>query len=226
VVSAVVELQIDGYIGRFGSTSVDIWVSQKHREDNPCRAKISGPPCRPALTYLHTPISHLPMRFALIDRIIEIEPDVKITAVKTLTLAEEYLADHFPNFPVMPGVLMIEAMTQAGAWLVRASENFQHSIVILKEAANVKYGQFFEPGQTMTIRAEIIKRDEHETKIKASGSVDGRLIVGARLTLKQYNLADNSPIHRETDEQIIREMRAQYALLTFSLQKQAAEMNT
>lgn len=165
------------------------------------------------------------MRFALIDRIVEIEPDVKITAVKTLTLAEEYLADHFPNFPVMPGVLMIEAMTQAGAWLVRASENFQHSIVILKEAANVKYGQFFQPGQTMTIRAEIIKRSDHETKLKASGSVEGRMTVSARLTLKQYNLSDTSLLHRDTDQQILEDLRKQFALLTVSSNKLAAEMS-
>ena len=164
------------------------------------------------------------MRFVLIDRIVELEPDVKITAMKTLTLAEEYLADHFPNFPVMPGVLMIEAMTQAGAWLVRVSDNFRHSVVILKEAANVKYGQFFEPGQTMTVRAEIIKRSDEETKLKTSGVVDGRMIVGARLTLKHYNLADTAPLHRETDQQIIREMRAQFALLNHSSQKSAAEM--
>jgi 3-hydroxyacyl-[acyl-carrier-protein] dehydratase len=164
------------------------------------------------------------MRFVLIDRIVELEPDVKITAVKTLTLAEEYLADHFPNFPVMPGVLMIEAMTQAGAWLVRASENFKHSIVILKEAANVKYGQFFEPGQSMTIRAEIIKRGDEETKLKAHGVVDGRMIVSARLTLKHYNLADTAPIHRETDQQIIHEMKAQFALLNYSSQKLPAEL--
>jgi 3-hydroxyacyl-[acyl-carrier-protein] dehydratase len=180
---------------------------------------------RTSLSHHCTPISHDPMRFVLIDRILELEPDVKITAVKTLTLAEEYLADHFPNFPVMPGVLMIEAMTQAGAWLVRASENFRHSIVILKEAANVKYGQFFEPGQTMTIRAEIIKRSEEETKLKANGAVDGRMIVGARLTLKHYNLADANPIHRETDQQIIREMKAQFALLNHSSQNVATEMS-
>jgi 3-hydroxyacyl-[acyl-carrier-protein] dehydratase len=163
------------------------------------------------------------MRFVLIDRIVELEPNAKITAVKTLTLAEEYLADHFPNFPVMPGVLMIEAMTQAGAWLVRASDDFRHSIVILKEASNVKYGQFFEPGQTMTIHAEILKRDENETKIKASGSVHGRMTVGARLTLKHYNLGDADPLHRETDEQIVRELRSQFALLNCVSQKQAAD---
>ena len=55
------------------------------------------------------------MRFTLLDRIIDFEPGDRITAVKSLAMAEEYLADHFPNFPVMPGVLMLEAMTQAGA---------------------------------------------------------------------------------------------------------------
>jgi 3-hydroxyacyl-[acyl-carrier-protein] dehydratase len=164
-----------------------------------------------------------PMRFVLIDRIVELEPNVKITALKTLTMAEEYLADHFPNFPVMPGVLMVEAMTQAGAWLVRASDNFRHSIVILKEAVNVKYGQFFEPAQTMTIIAEVIKRGEQETKIKASGAVDGRIIVSARLTLKHFNLADANPLHRDTDEQIIREMKTNFRLLDYSAQKSPAE---
>ena len=53
------------------------------------------------------------MRFVLIDRITEINPGQSLTAVKNLSLAEEYLADHFPGFPVMPGVLMLEALTQA-----------------------------------------------------------------------------------------------------------------
>jgi 3-hydroxyacyl-[acyl-carrier-protein] dehydratase len=165
------------------------------------------------------------MRFVLLDRIVELEPDARIVAVKTLTLAEEYLADHFPNFPVMPGVLMIEAMTQTAAWLVRVSEDFRHSIISLKDAANVKYGQFFEPGQTMTIRAEILDRNDQETRLKTSGTVDGRMIVGARLTLKQFNLADTAPLHRETDVQIIREMRSQFTLLNYSTHKQTAEVS-
>ncbi len=117
------------------------------------------------------------MRFSLIDRIIELEPGNHITAIKSLTMAEEYLADHFPHFPVMPGVLMLEAMTQAAAWLVRASEDFAHSIVVLRQASNVKYAQFVEPGQTLTVMAEILKSSETETKVKATGSVAGRIIV-------------------------------------------------
>ena len=59
------------------------------------------------------------MRFWLLDRICSLEPHTSLTAVKNVTLAEEYLADHFPRFPVLPGVFMLEATTQAAAWTIR-----------------------------------------------------------------------------------------------------------
>jgi 3-hydroxyacyl-[acyl-carrier-protein] dehydratase len=153
------------------------------------------------------------MRFSLIDRIDELEPGIKISAVKTLTMAEEYLADHFPGFPVMPGVLMLEAMTQAGAWLVRAGEDFEHSMVVLKEARNVKYGQFVEPGQTLVVSAEVVSQTDRETELKARGTVDGRTTVGARLVLERYNLGDEDPSHAATDEVVRQELRGLFALL-------------
>ena len=153
------------------------------------------------------------MRFSLIDRIIELEPCVRITATKSLTMTEEYLADHFPHFPVMPGVLMLEALTQAGAWLVRVSEDFVHSIVVLKQANNVKYAQFVEPGQTLTVTAEILKFDEGNVKLKAYGTVSGRIILNARLTLACYNLVDRDPAHESTDVATRRDLREQFALL-------------
>ena len=57
------------------------------------------------------------MRFCLVDRILEVQPGKVIHAVKNLTLGEEYLADHFPTFPVMPGVLMLQTLIDAGTWL-------------------------------------------------------------------------------------------------------------
>lgn len=153
------------------------------------------------------------MRFSLLDRIDELQPGERIAAVKTLSLAEEYLADHFPRFPVMPGVLMLEAMTQAGAWLVRAGEDFRHSMVVLKEAKNVKYGQFVAPGQTLQVTAEIVEQTEEETTLKARGSVDGRTTVSGRLVLQRYNLADREPSHAASDEVVRREMRDLFALL-------------
>ena len=153
------------------------------------------------------------MRFTLIDRVVELEPNVRITAVKTLTMSEEYLADHFPHFPVMPGVLMLEALTQAGAWLVRVSEGFAHSIVVLKQASNVKYAHFLEPGQTLSVTAEIMKFDEGEVKLKAYGTVGGRIILSARLALSCYNLADTKPGYEPSDESLLADLRSQWALL-------------
>jgi 3-hydroxyacyl-[acyl-carrier-protein] dehydratase len=153
------------------------------------------------------------MRFTLIDRVIDLQPGARIVAVKNLSLAEEYLADHFPGFPVMPGVLMLEAMTQAGAWLVRVTEDFAHSTVILKEARNVKYGNFVEPGQTLTITAEIMGQDEHEVKIKAQGAVDGKQAVSGRLVLSRYNLAEADASRALADQVVKQKLRELLALL-------------
>jgi 3-hydroxyacyl-[acyl-carrier-protein] dehydratase len=153
------------------------------------------------------------MRFTLIDRINELEPGVRISAAKTLTMAEEYLADHFPHFPVMPGVLMLESLTQAGAWLVRASEDFAHSIIVLKQANNVKYAQFLEPGQTLNVAAEIVNFQDGEVKLRTSGMVNGRIILNAKLTLACYNIADSDPSQAYADELTRNDFRMQLALL-------------
>jgi 3-hydroxyacyl-[acyl-carrier-protein] dehydratase len=153
------------------------------------------------------------MRFTLIDRVTELTPGERITAIKNLSLAEEYLADHFPGFPVMPGVLMLEAMTQAGAWLIRASEDFAHSTILLKEARNVKYASFVEPAETLVVSATILEQDARITKIKAEGAVGGRATVSARLVLERYNLAADDPARAVTDAVVTRKMRELFALL-------------
>ena len=101
------------------------------------------------------------MRFNLVDRIVEVKPGTSLDAVKNLTLGEEYLADHFPTFPVMPGVLMLEALVEAGAWLLRLTDDFKHSMIVLREARNVKYGTFMAPGHQMSLRVELVEQAGH-----------------------------------------------------------------
>ncbi|MDX1964753.1 MAG: 3-hydroxyacyl-ACP dehydratase FabZ family protein [Pirellulales bacterium] len=153
------------------------------------------------------------MRFTLIDQIVSLEPGQRITAIKNLSLAEEYLADHFPQFPVMPGVFMLESLTQSAAWLIRASENFAHAIVTLSEARNVKYADFVSPGQTLVVTAEILSQDDRQTKVKAQGTVNGTINVSARLVLERYNQADDQPSLAGNDRQVIRMMRELYEVL-------------
>src|SRR4051794_13600069 len=111
------------------------------------------------------------MRFVLIDRIVELQTGHSPVAVKNLSLAEEYLADHFPGFPVMPGVLMLEALTQAGAWLVRDLEDFAHSVVVLKQAKTIKYGSFVEPGRQLRLKVELVTHGESESTFKGVGTI-------------------------------------------------------
>src|ERR671934_2453846 len=99
------------------------------------------------------------MRFNLVDQILEVVPGKSIRAVKNLTLGEEYLADHFPTFPVMPGVLMLQALVETGSWLLRVSDDFRYSVIVLREAKNVKYGAFMEPGRQMLLTAELVEQE-------------------------------------------------------------------
>lgn len=153
------------------------------------------------------------MRFNLVDRILEVEPGRVIRAAKNLTLGEEYLADHFPTFPVMPGVLMLQTLVEAGSWLLRISEDFRHSVIVLREAKNVKYGTFMEPGRRMLITAELLEQDQVFATFKGKGEVDGNQTVSAKITLERYNLSDRNPAYRSLDERIIKQLRCSYALL-------------
>src|SRR3954469_25490659 len=96
------------------------------------------------------------MKFNLLDKIEDLS-DTRIVAVKHVSLAEEYLADHFPTFPVLPGVMMLEALTQAAAWLLHRRSNFARSFAVLKEARNVKYGNFVAPGNALRVEVEYFK---------------------------------------------------------------------
>jgi 3-hydroxyacyl-[acyl-carrier-protein] dehydratase len=161
------------------------------------------------------------MRFWLLDRILSYEPDTQLTAVKNVSLSEEYLADHFPEFPVLPGVFMLEAATQAGAWLIRLSENYAHSIVVLHEARAVKYADFVAPGQTLTIRVEQMKKDDRYTNFKFEGTVDGKVSVSGRLVLERFNISDNDPDKGDIDARMIEYQRGTEKLLTRGLETPA-----
>jgi 3-hydroxyacyl-[acyl-carrier-protein] dehydratase len=153
------------------------------------------------------------MRFNLVDRIVEVMPGRAIQALKNLTLGEEYLADHFPTFPVMPGVLMLQALVEAGAWLLRVTDDFRHSVIVLREAKGVKYGSFVQPGAQMRITVDLTEQDGPLAHLKGKGEVDGAATVSARLTLCRYNLSERDPALQTVDERLVRELKARYRML-------------
>lgn len=161
------------------------------------------------------------MRFTLIDRITELQPGEHITAVKGLTMAEEYLQDHFPLFPVMPGVMMLEALYQSAAWLVRATDDFANSMVILEEARNVTYKDFVQPGEALVVQAKLQKRSDSHVWIQAEGKVDDRQAVKARLVLDCFNLAERGLGNATIDQHIVKEFRRDLENL-YGLQQQPA----
>ena len=152
------------------------------------------------------------MKFNLVDRIEHLS-DERIVAVKYVSLAEEYLADHFPTFPVLPGVMMLEALTQAAAWLMHRRTDFAFSMAVLTEARNVKSGRFVAPGGALRVEVELNKLTDSGATFKASGTVDDAQAVQARIELAYFNLGDKQPALAGLDRQLTEHNRRRWAIL-------------
>ena len=96
------------------------------------------------------------MKFQLLDHILEQSPD-RIVALKQVSLAEEYLADHFPTFPVLPGVMMVETMVQAARAMLAGRGDGR---LVLGEAKALKFGSMVRPGETLEVEVTLSKELE------------------------------------------------------------------
>ncbi len=143
------------------------------------------------------------MKFSLIDEILELKTGERIVAAKNLTRSEEYLADHFPGFPVMPGVLILETLVQASAWLMRVSTDFQYSTVLLQETKALRFKSFVAPGHRLIVDSAVHKQEDSVWTLKVSGKVHEDEVVSARLILKQFNLGDRDERLKINDARMI-----------------------
>lgn len=153
------------------------------------------------------------MKFILIDKIVSLTGGKEIKAVKNVSLSEEYLADHFPTFPVFPGVLLLEGLIEAASWLVRENENFAHSMILLEQAKNVKYKSFLAPGDQIEYTVEAKMIEDNVSSFRGSGICNGQVIVEARFGLRHFNLADENSAMAQVDAKIIENMKQRLSLL-------------
>jgi len=153
------------------------------------------------------------MRFILIDKVVLLEAGKQIKAVKSVSLSEEYLADHFPTFPVLPGVLLLEGLIESASWLVRRTENFAHSMILLEQARNVKYKSFLAPGARIEYTVQARTIEENVSSFSGFGISEGERIVEARFGLRHFNLADESSAMAAVDARIIENLKQRWRLL-------------
>jgi 3-hydroxyacyl-[acyl-carrier-protein] dehydratase len=105
------------------------------------------------------------MKFTLVDQILECGPD-RAVAVKNVTASEEYLADHFPSFPVLPGVFMLESMIQAARAVLESRGCRQ---MMLGEVRALRYGTFVRPGESLKVQVDLVKTVDGTFSFKGSG---------------------------------------------------------
>ena len=160
------------------------------------------------------------MRFHLLDRIDAHQPGKFLRGCKYLTLGEEYLADHFPRFPVMPGVLMLQSLVEAASWLMRATSNTRHTVVVVREVKNVKYGSFLTPGRRLDVAVDWVAGgpDGDTATFRGKGADDaGVQTVAAQFVLHGYSLGERGPAGVAADARLRAELAARWELLTGGL---------
>jgi len=121
------------------------------------------------------------MRFDLVDRVVACEAE-RIETVKCVTQAEEYLGDHFPSFPILPGVMMLEAMVQAARRLLVEQHGLAEALE-LAEVKNVRYAGMVRPGQALQVEVTLRGADADGWDFAGKGLVEGRPAVQGRFRL-------------------------------------------
>ena len=149
---------------------------------------VTGTPERKSMeaTYdIRDIMKYLPHRFPflLIDRVVDMEPDEKITALKNVSMNEPFFQGHFPDMPVMPGVLILEAMAQAGGVLyIAGAPREQHGAIMLFMGIDkAKFRKPVVPGDQIIFEVKVLRKRAKALKFAATAKVDGAVVAEAEL---------------------------------------------
>ncbi len=120
--------------------------------------------------------------FLLVDRVVETAPGKRIVAEKNVTINEWFFQGHFPDFPIMPGVLIIEALAQAGAVLLLSDEGVKGQVPLFAGIDNCRFRAQVTPGDVLRLEVELTARRGPIGKGKARATVAGKVVAEAELT--------------------------------------------
>lgn len=131
-------------------------------------------------------LQSLPHRYPLllVDKVVSLEVGKKIVAIKNVTFNEPHFMGHFPNHPIMPGVLIIEAMAQAGALMVTAAPDFkaEEKLVYFMSIDGAKFRKPVIPGDVLELHIEAVQNRGAVWKLSAVAMVDGQKVSEAQLS--------------------------------------------
>lgn len=122
------------------------------------------------------------MRFLLVDRIVELERGRRATGLKNVTLSEDFLADHFPEQPIMPGVMIAEALAQLGDWVLRESSDFQ-CVGVVTSFERLRFRNFVLPGDQLRLEVEVLELGASEARLRGRALRDGQVVTSAEFTI-------------------------------------------
>ena len=130
--------------------------------------------------------------FLLVDRIEQVEPD-RIVGIKNVTINEPFFVGHFPDFPVMPGVLIVEAMAQvAGVLVLSQMQDRKTKLVLLAAVEEAKFRKPVRPGDQLRIEMQVLKRKATIAKMSGTATVGGAVVAEATMLCKLADRAADS----------------------------------
>jgi len=120
--------------------------------------------------------------FLLVDRIIELVPKERIVGIKQVTIGEQFFQGHFPGAPVMPGVLIVEALAQVGAILaLREIERREEKLVLFSGIEKARFRQPVVPGDTLTLEVTALRIGSRIQRMRGEAKVEGRVVAEAEI---------------------------------------------